>query len=97
MVIRRLRGGRRLIELLTPRENTHDDRTTDRTARRGPVSTVALTQYSRTAARMDTATSARTATALAALHRTCRQWEDEARTLGASPADLADARRPAAA
>lgn len=56
----------------------------------------ALTQYSRTTVRIDTATRTGTLAALVALRRTCGQWEDEARTLGASAADLAHARRTAA-
>ena len=57
----------------------------------------ALTQYSRAAMRIDTATRTATVTALAALHRTRRQWENEARTHGATTADLDAARRTAAA
>ncbi|MDV7991602.1 hypothetical protein [Rhodococcus sp. IEGM 1374] len=55
----------------------------------------ALTQYSRAAARIDIAARAGTASALAALHRTRRQWENEARTHGATTADLDAARRTA--
>ncbi|OZC83454.1 hypothetical protein CH282_16010 [Rhodococcus sp. 06-418-1B] len=93
----RLRRHHRLTELLTPREKTSEQRTTDRTEKKMTRLDRALTHYSRTAARIDTAACTATTAALEALHSTCRQWEDEARTLGASPADLAAARRTATA